>query len=616
MKRILLLLSVLLLIACNREDRFSALSAPSEVLIEQTSMTSVQLNWKVGSTYDGTTIERAAAGEDVFEVIADLPENVLSYEDESMTEEGRYHYRLATYRKKQISEYVYISFDYLRLPAPTDFNGEKGSEGFILSWKDNCKGEEGYVIEKKSGTDEFKVWKVLGPDVETVTDEEITAGEYDYMIYAFHGDERSEALVLHVDNYYAPKLKLGPIRSSWRAVNLPIVVNDDGGYPCKVGFCWRDDGAKGAVLSDNSSTFPFDANTGDICMVEAVGLEPGKTYSFRPWVSYNGKMQYFNEITAKLEEHPDELTADWEDISDMFGMPESVRLYHTQSLSGGEALNAWYAIADMSFGDLEFRSMAAPSPVEPSVFASGLDGMCILINGGYFQNDQSLSYILNQGVVESEGIMRVRGEYAGDDKGTMATKLYNVTRGAFGVDQGQHPSIKWIFGTTERAYDSPLPVYNSGPVMAPTASFPSVRHEWNVCSAIGGGPVILDNGRLSIDYLLIKDKGNGGHFASDFEMVGKEIFAPDSKISRTAVGHTADGKIVLMVVDGEGANGSGGVSLLELALLMKGVGCTDVLNLDGGDSSLMCVTPDAVILNAPSGGNEKAVLSFVALVEK
>lgn len=46
------------------------------------------------------------------------------------------------------------------------------------------------------------------------------------------------------------------------------------------------------------------------------------------------------------------------------------------------------------------------------------------------------------------------------------------------------------------------------------------------------------------------------------------------------------------------------------------VGCTDVLNLGGGDSSVMCVTPDARILNTPSAGVEREVVSFVALVAK
>ena len=71
-----------------------------------------------------------------------------------------------------------------------------------------------------------------------------------------------------------------------------------------------------------------------------------------------------------------------------------------------------------------------------------------------------------------------------------------------------------------------------------------------------------------------------------------------------------------MTVDGRGAGGSQGVTLDELARLMKGVGCTEALNLDGGGSTALCVTDDAVLVNSPSDGSERRVLSFVALVAK
>ena len=71
-----------------------------------------------------------------------------------------------------------------------------------------------------------------------------------------------------------------------------------------------------------------------------------------------------------------------------------------------------------------------------------------------------------------------------------------------------------------------------------------------------------------------------------------------------------------MVVDGRDSGGSKGVSLDELARLMKGVGCVNVLNLDGGGSTVMSVTPSATVLNNPSDGSERAVMSLVAIVTK
>ena len=51
---------------------------------------------------------------------------------------------------------------------------------------------------------------------------------------------------------------------------------------------------------------------------------------------------------------------------------------------------------------------------------------------------------------------------------------------------------------------------------------------------------------------------------------------------RTAVGMNAD-SIFWVVVDGRQPELSVGVSLPELAALMMDLGCTDALNLDGGD---------------------------------
>lgn len=61
--------------------------------------------------------------------------------------------------------------------------------------------------------------------------------------------------------------------------------------------------------------------------------------------------------------------------------------------------------------------------------------------------------------------------------------------------------------------------------------------------------------------------------------------APD-RHPRTAVGIDEDGAVILLVVDGRNEK-SAGVTLRELAAIMKSLGCRDALNLDGGGSSAM-----------------------------
>ena len=72
-----------------------------------------------------------------------------------------------------------------------------------------------------------------------------------------------------------------------------------------------------------------------------------------------------------------------------------------------------------------------------------------------------------------------------------------------------------------------------------------------------------------------------------------------------------------MVVDGRKSGVSEGVVLTDMARLMTGVGCVDVLNLDGGGSSVFCMGPEMTILNTPSdSGGERSVISMVGFAKK
>jgi hypothetical protein len=86
---------------------------------------------------------------------------------------------------------------------------------------------------------------------------------------------------------------------------------------------------------------------------------------------------------------------------------------------------------------------------------------------------------------------------------------------------------------------------------------------------------------------------------------------------RTAVGFSKDGSTMhVLTVDGRSA-ASGGLTLTELALMMKDLGAYNALNLDGGGSStLLAREPGAVapqLENAPSDGTEREVPDGLAL---
>ncbi len=81
-----------------------------------------------------------------------------------------------------------------------------------------------------------------------------------------------------------------------------------------------------------------------------------------------------------------------------------------------------------------------------------------------------------------------------------------------------------------------------------------------------------------------------------------------TRAPRSAVGISADGSTLMLVaVDGRQTAYSVGVSLYELALILRDLGAYDAINLDGGGSTAMVLKDEATgvfsLLNQPSDGS-------------
>ena len=84
---------------------------------------------------------------------------------------------------------------------------------------------------------------------------------------------------------------------------------------------------------------------------------------------------------------------------------------------------------------------------------------------------------------------------------------------------------------------------------------------------------------------------------------------------RTAIGYISDNHYVLVVADGRTSE-STGLSLLQLAEFMDGLGCTQAYNLDGGGSSTMYYDGE-VINNPTTNGNtisERSVSDILYII--
>lgn len=123
-----------------------------------------------------------------------------------------------------------------------------------------------------------------------------------------------------------------------------------------------------------------------------------------------------------------------------------------------------------------------------------------------------------------------------------------------------------------------------------------LEEQWqDVNMAIGGQALILKDGQIP------KDLNQAKH-------------------PRSAIGTKEDGTMVMMVVDGRESGVSEGVSLEDLAKIMKDLGCVNAINLDGGGSStIMARVPGdskTTVLNTPSDGKERKVANSILLVDQ
>lgn len=114
---------------------------------------------------------------------------------------------------------------------------------------------------------------------------------------------------------------------------------------------------------------------------------------------------------------------------------------------------------------------------------------------------------------------------------------------------------------------------------------------------VGAGPELLRNGQLHVT--AVQEQ-----FPSDIAK---------GRAPRTALGIKADGKIILMVIDGRQSH-SIGTTLTETAQLLQKFGVVNGFNLDGGGSSEMVL--QGQILNSPSDGGERPVGSGLILTRR
>lgn len=239
-----------------------------------------------------------------------------------------------------------------------------------------------------------------------------------------------------------------------------------------------------------------------------------------------------------------------------------------------------------------------PSKMHADFKSAGKGTPIVTINGGYAWAGQSLSLLIVDGKVKSIENQTVSRKDADNN----SVNVYAV-RSSFGQTAASGFETKWIYcvlddGNKPYAFPSPLDndektkTYMAAPPTSQTAG----ATLWTPQQAIGGGPMLVQNSANVADVNYWKEVFDGGGIAGL------------SRQPRTAIGATADGKIIMLVCDGRGMRGSAGFTLSELADKLISLGVVNAINLDGGGSSAI-IGIDGVVLNRPSEtGDSEAIV--------
>jgi hypothetical protein len=280
----------------------------------------------------------------------------------------------------------------------------------------------------------------------------------------------------------------------------------------------------------------------------------------------------------------------------MNGFPKGIEVYRNTTPFNGKSLHAWCVVIDPKNVSIEFKPVLASVNTKPSVLFSNEPGNpLVAINGGFFGTNVSYSLVHYAGDTKAKNIASLSRPLNG------VSATYYPTRGAFGLDLDSNPAITWIYhvGNVIYSYPDPSPnELNKAPQPRPDQYFPANGKSWNAIHAIGGSPVLLKNGAIRItDKEELIDINN------------------TSSRARSAVGYNSTGKVFLLAVEGNNAQGGAGLSLNELAQLMMEMGCTDALNLDGGGSTSMTVNGMLTVKPSDASG-ERSVMSAIIIKKK
>ncbi|MFN8305398.1 MAG: phosphodiester glycosidase family protein [Ferruginibacter sp.] len=293
----------------------------------------------------------------------------------------------------------------------------------------------------------------------------------------------------------------------------------------------------------------------------------------------------------------------WVNVDSLFGpLPASVQVFRSVDSLDGSPFIGYYVKARLKDRKLAFTvDTTLGRRLTPAAYFERNNQPVVVVNCTFFNFDKNQ----NLNLVIRDGNILGYNNHSIPMRGKDTFQYRHPLASALGITKKRKADIAWTLTDSSRsfAYASQLPpdkpIRDS--VMRP--SFTDLQtgyrlqyEKWKMKTAIGGGPVLVQEGRVKITN------------NEELKFAGKAI---GDKHPRTCIGYTTDGYLVIMAIQGRFPGIAEGATLEQEARLLVGLGCVEALNLDGGGSSCLLINGKETIQPSDKGGQRPVPAVFL-----
>jgi len=292
----------------------------------------------------------------------------------------------------------------------------------------------------------------------------------------------------------------------------------------------------------------------------------------------------------------------WKNVDSIYKpLPSSVHVYRRTDSLNGRPFIAYYVSAQLKDKRLIFSDQVTNDKrFTPSQFYQIEQFPLLIVNCTYFsiETNQNISMVMKDGKLVAYSVPALMG------RGEDSMLYYYPTRGAIGIDRKRRADVAWTFTDTIHRWPyafEEMPVVAKGEESSPSIyDLKDIEWKWwKMRTAVGGGPVLIHDGRI-----WITNKEEQLFSGGDLD-----------RHPRTAMGYTKDGHLIILAVQGRSPGIAEGATLEEVAKMLSDLRCYEAVNLDGGGSSCMLINGKETIKPSDKDG-ERPVPAVFLIREK